>query len=194
MAEPLHRSSDVPDFDVYPTNPPEPERLLPPHTRGALEHRASQVGTAMGKVVVMLRRTQGRINETSGTGSSRITDLADTAKTKAQDIAELAKTKAQEFTESAKNKTQELTDLAKGKTQEWSEMAASRAEELRQAAAEKTADLSSQARTGYYRTRLRANAVTRDYPLQVILAAGAAGLVLGIGLRIWRANREYREY
>ena len=66
-----------------------------------------------------------------------------------------------------------------------------RADELRQTATEKAADLRSQVRTGYYRTRLRANAVARDYPLQVVLAAGATGFLLGVGLRIWRANREY---
>ncbi|PYP90781.1 MAG: hypothetical protein DMG65_10305 [Candidatus Angelobacter sp. Gp1-AA117] len=192
MAEPLHRSSDVPDFDVYPANPPDPERLLPEQaSRTALEERASQVGTAIGKVVVMVRRTQGRFSESGSTATDRITGLTDTAKTKASDLADMAKTKTQELTDLAKNKTQELIDLAKNKTQEWSEMAASRADELRQTAAERAADLRSQVRTRYYRTRLRANAVQRDYPLQLILAGGAAGFLLGVGLRIWRTNREY---
>jgi len=192
MAEPLHRSSDVPDFDVYPANPPDPERLLPEQaTRTALEERASQVGTAIGKVVVMLRRTQGRLSETSSTATDRIAGLADTAKAKASDLADMAKSRTQELTDLAKNKTQELTDLAKNKTQEWSGVAASRADELRQTAAEKANEIRSQVRTGYYRARLRAHAVQRDYPLQVILAAGAAGFLLGVGLRIWRANREY---
>src|SRR2546423_120840 len=75
--------------------------------------------------------------------------------------------------------------------QELGEVAASRVDELRQAAVDKANELGSQVRTGYYRARLRANAVVRDYPLHVVLAVGAAGFLLGLGLRIWRASREY---
>jgi hypothetical protein len=34
--------------------------------------------------------------------------------------------------------------------------------------------------------------VAHDYPVHVALAAGAAGFLLGVGLRIWRSNRAYR--
>src|SRR2546423_7135749 len=175
MAERLHRSSGVPNF----VNSPDPEYLLPQHNRTALEERASQVGSAVGKVVVMLRRTQDRLKDVANTGgdaATRINDLADAARAKAQDAA---------------NRISDLADAAKARTQELGEAAASRVDEFRQAAADKASELGSQVRTGYYRARLRANAVVRDYPLHVVLAVGAAGFLLGVGLRIWRANREY---
>jgi ElaB/YqjD/DUF883 family membrane-anchored ribosome-binding protein len=40
----------------------------------------------------------------------------------------------------------------------------------------------------YNAARLRHRAV-RDYPVQVILAAGAMGVLVGAGLRAWRENR-----
>ena len=175
MAERLHRSSDVPNF----TNPSDPERLLPEHNRTALEERASQVGSVVGKVVVMLRRTQNTLKDVPNIPSNaanRINNLADAARMKAQDAA---------------NRISGLADAAKARTQELGEVAASRVDELRQAAVDKANELGSQVRTGYYRARLRANAVVGDYPLHVVLAVGAAGFLLGLGLRIWRASREY---
>jgi len=175
MAERLYRSSEVPNF----ANTPDPEHLLPQHNRTALEERASQVGSAVGKVVVMLRRTQGKLKEVPNIPSNaadRINDLADAARTKAQD---------------ATNRISDLANAAKARAQELGEAAASRVDEFRQSAAEKASELGSQVRTGYYRARIRANAVVRDYPLHVVLAVGAAGFLLGAGLRIWRANREY---
>ena len=175
MAERLHRSSGVPNF----TNPSDPERLLPEHNRTALEERASQVGSVVGKVVVMLRRTQNTLKDVPNIPSNaanRINNLADAARMKAQDAA---------------NRISDLADAAKARTQELGEVAASRVDELRQAAVDKANELGSQVRTGYYRARLRANAVVRDYPLHVVLAVGAAGFLLGLGLRIWRASREY---
>ena len=175
MAERLHRSSRVPNF----TKPSDPEHLLPQHNRTALEERASQVGSVVGKVVVMLRRTQNTLKDVPNIPSNaanRINNLADAARMKAQDAA---------------NRISDLADAAKARTQELGEVAASRVDELRQAAVDKANELGSQVRTGYYRARLRANAVVRDYPLHVVLAVGAAGFLLGLGLRIWRASREY---
>ena len=133
----------------------------------------------MGKVVVMLRRTQNTLKDVPNIPSNaanRINNLADAARMKAQDAA---------------NRISDLADAAKARTQELGEVAASRVDELRQAAVDKANELGSQVRTGYYRARLRANAVVRDYPLHVVLAVGAAGFLLGLGLRIWRACCEY---
>jgi len=176
MAEKLHRSSDVPDFDTYPANPPKPEGFLRAHSNTALEERARQVGSAMGKAVVTLRRTQERLkdiaNQTGEAAAARITE----AKNMAQETA---------------SRVSNMTDAVKTKAHEWTEAATTRADELRHATAEKVREVGSQIRAGYHRTRLRAHRVVREYPLQVVLIAGALGFVLGVGLRIWRANREY---
>jgi ElaB/YqjD/DUF883 family membrane-anchored ribosome-binding protein len=180
MAETLPRSSDTPNFDTYPANPPDSGSLAPEQNKTALEQRASQVGAAMGKVVVMLRKSQDRLKDIAGEkgeeASTRLNDLTETAKGKAQDAA---------------TQVQELADAAKAKTQEWGYTASLRAVELRQMAAEKAFELRSRARVNYYRARLRANQISREYPVQVVLTAGAVGLLLGVGMRIWRANREY---
>ena len=63
--------------------------------------------------------------------------------------------------------------------------------ELGRQAREKTADLGRQARAGYFRARLRANQTAREYPVHVALAAGLVGFLIGVGLRIRRANRAY---
>src|SRR5436309_8144876 len=101
MAERLHRCSEVTNF----VNSPEPEHLLSQHNRTALEERASQVGSAVGKVVVMLRRTQNTLKDVPnipGNAANRINDLADAARMKAQDAANLIS---------------DLADAAKARTQ-----------------------------------------------------------------------------
>lgn len=186
MAERLHRSSDVPSYDTYPAEVPGPENserpasdnlALPP---SALEERARQVGTAMGKVVVMLRRSQRQLKdigaEKADEANARINVLADTARTKAQEAA---------------SRIGEMADAARARSQELMEEAAARAQESKQAALNRASELRERAKINYYRARLRANQIARDYPVQVVLAAGAVGMLVGIGLRIWRANREY---
>lgn len=66
---------------------------------------------------------------------------------------------------------------------------AARTEEWRQAAKERSVELRRQAKAGLERTRARAEKVGRDYPMQLVLASAIAGLVLGIGLRVWRSQR-----
>lgn len=198
MAETRHRSSDIPDFDTYPADPPKPEALPSrtidsnmPLPRGqsntALEQTARQVGTAVGKAVVTIRKTQERLKDVaSQTGDAAASRLSD-VKTRAQETAN----RVSNIGETVKNKAQEWTETATAKAEELRQVTVAKAEELRQATAARVSELGSQIKTGYYRTRLRANQVVRDYPLHVVLAAGAVGFLLGVGLRIWRANREY---
>jgi len=180
MAERLHRSSDVPTYDMYPASPPvdrsetleaEGSRLLeegkPP---SALEQRAADLGAAAGKVVWMVK--QARVSAKhlpEHPVFDRLGSLADNARSRAEYLRSLAGERAQSLAHAARQKTAELGRQAR----------------------EKTADLGRQARTGYFRARLRANQTAREYPLHVALAAGAAGLLIGVGLRIWRSNRAY---
>ena len=76
-----------------------------------------------------------------------------------------------------------ISDLAGG--------ARDKTAELGRQVKERTADLGRQAKFGYYRARLRVNHTVRDYPVQVALAAGFVGFLIGIGLRMRRANRAY---
>jgi hypothetical protein len=155
MTETLHQSSDVPNFDTYPSN--QPEGLLENGTPGnpALVYRAQQIGTALGTAVSSVRKARERLRELRS-----------------------------ETTEAAVTRLSELAGTAKTKAQEWGQAAATRATEVGEAVAEKAGQLGEHA-------RLRANQISRDYPLHVVVAAGAVGILVGIGMRVWRANRAY---
>jgi len=172
MAENLHGSSDVPNFDTYPAQPPAPERALPSGD-SALEKGARQVGATIGKAVYILRKGQQNVKET------------------ADDVTSRASARVVDIKSKAQQSIGDLADAAKNTAQRWTSTAATRAGELRQATAAKVSEVGSQIKIGYYRTRMRANRVVREYPLHVVLVAGGIGFLMGVGLRIWRASREY---
>jgi gas vesicle protein len=163
MAERLHESSDIANADIYPA---EAAGVSSSNGDAGLERRARQIGNALGRAVVTLRQAQ------------------DTIKDIASETSELAVIRVGE----AKSKTQEtatrISNTVKNKTQEWSAAAASRAAHLQQTALGKAADVRAELRS-------RANQAIRDYPLHLVLAAGAAGFLLGVGLGIWRSNLEH---
>jgi ElaB/YqjD/DUF883 family membrane-anchored ribosome-binding protein len=173
MAERLHQTSDVPEFDTYPSTPPvnaappvnDSERLLE-KGKSPLEQRAADLGTAAGKVVSMMRKARGGGERPI---ADRISDLADDAKTRVDHLRSAAVENAQQLAQAAREKTSELGRQVR----------------------EKTADLGRQAKFGYYRARLRANQTVREYPVHVAVAAGLIGFLIGVGLRIRRANRAY---
>lgn len=156
MAKPLHRSSDIPSFDTYPSGPQlqDPNRLLPEEGESSpLEGYGAQLGSAAGTAVLALRRAQQRVRNMASEKKAVVTDIA-TAR------------------------VQEVRDQATAVTEEWSQTIRERALEWRR-----------QARNGVYRARLRAREMENHYPVHVVIGAGILGLVIGAGLRIWRANR-----
>jgi ElaB/YqjD/DUF883 family membrane-anchored ribosome-binding protein len=170
MAERLHHSSEIPDFDTYPATPPvnESERLLE-KGKSPLEQRAADLGTAAGKVVSMIRQARTSVEKLPHPMVERISDLAGNARERVDHLRSAAVENAQHMAHAARDKTAELGRQVR----------------------EKTVDLGRQAKFGYYRARLRANQTVREYPVQVALAAGLIGFLIGIGLRIRRANRAY---
>jgi ABC-type transporter Mla subunit MlaD len=177
MAETLHNSSDVPNFDTYPATPPEreightdaePVKVERASSRQkSLEQHAAELGAAAGKVVVMVRRTKETVENLSQHAVyDRISDLAESAVARADQLRQLAE-----------NRTKELAQAAQAK-----------AAELGRHAREKGEDLTRLAKEGYTRTRVRAKQTAHDYPIQVAIAAGIVGFILGIGLRIRRSN------
>jgi len=69
------------------------------------------------------------------------------------------------------------------------ETSAQRAREWSRGAKGKTAELRRQAQENFARAKERANYVRREYPLHVAAVAGGIGFLIGVGIRIWRANR-----
>lgn len=91
--------------------------------------------------------------------------------------------------ESWKNGIGDLRASAKNRVQELRRSAEEHAQEWRRLALEKTAELRRQARSRFEEARGRAEQAGRDYPLQTVVAAGAAGFLLGIALRKRKAHR-----
>ena len=170
MAESTHNSSDIPNFDTYPSTPPE--RLLDTKSVGrtSLEERAAELGAAAGRIALILRQTKENVeNLAQHEIYDRVTNLAENAMVKTEELRRTTTTRAQEIAHAAQDKAAELGIRAR----------------------DKSVELGRQARTNYYRARLRANQTVREYPVQTALAAGAAGLLVGIALRIGRARRAY---
>ena len=170
MAESMHNSSDIPNFDTYPSTPPD--RLLDTKSvgRSSLEERAAELGAAAGRIALILRQTKENVENLAQHGIyDRVTNLAENAKVRTEEMRRDATARVQEIAHAAQDKAAELGIQAR----------------------DKTAELGRQARTNYFRARLRANQTVREYPVQTALAAGAAGLLVGIALRIGRARRAY---
>ncbi|MBZ5493682.1 MAG: hypothetical protein LAO76_22415 [Acidobacteriia bacterium] len=170
MAESMHNSSDIPNFDTYPSTPPD--RLLDTKSveRSSLEERAAELGAAAGRIALILRQTKENVENLAQHGIyDRVTNLAENAKVRTEEMRRTAAARVQEIAHAAQDKATELGIQAR----------------------DKSVELGRQARTNYYRARLRANQTVREYPVQTALAAGAAGLLVGIALRIGRARRAY---
>ena len=192
MAESLHRSSDIPDFDTYPSSPPKdspPKDQQAGRTgaepsshvlrsndvrifseRPSLEQRAAELGAAAGKIVVMMRETKANLeNMAHHSIYDRVTNLAEDAKVRAEHLRRVAGTRAQE----------------------WSRVAQEKATEFRRQASVKGSELAEQAKSGYFQARRKADQTVREYPIHVAVAAGIAGLLVGIALKVRRTKRAY---
>jgi ElaB/YqjD/DUF883 family membrane-anchored ribosome-binding protein len=170
MAESMHNSSDIPNFDTYPSTPPE--RLLDTRSaeRSSLEERAAELGAAAGRIALILRQTKENVeNLAQHEIYDRVTNLTENVKARTERLRRDANTRVQELTQAAQDKAAELGIQAR----------------------EKTAELGRQARINYFRARLKAKQTVRDYPVETALAAGAVGVLVGVALRIGRARRAY---
>lgn len=172
MAERSHRSSDLPNFDTYPASPPvEQIDLLRErekhHTQ--LEQRAAELGAAAGKVVYMVRRARSSAKNLPDPVLDRLGGLAEEARLRAE----------------------HLRTTAAERGRHWVQLAREKAAEVASHAREESRKLRQQARSNYAVTRRKADEVAHDYPVHVALAAGAAGFLIGVSLRIWRSNRAH---
>jgi ElaB/YqjD/DUF883 family membrane-anchored ribosome-binding protein len=170
MAESMHNSSDIPNFDTYPSTPPD--RLLDSKSvaRSSLEERAAELGAAAGRIALILRQTKENVeNLAQHEIYDRVTNLAENAKARTEQVRRMAADRVQEIAHAAQDKAAALGNQAR----------------------EKTAELGRQAKSNYFRARLKAKQTVREYPVETALAVGAVGLLVGVALRIGRARRAY---
>ncbi|HXA85458.1 MAG TPA: hypothetical protein VNZ47_10300 [Candidatus Dormibacteraeota bacterium] len=170
MAERMHNSSDVPNFDTYPASPSDELIDYKGVEKSSLEQRAAELGAAAGRIAVIMRQTkEGMENLAQHEIYDRVTNLAENAKARTEQIRRMAADRVQEIAHAAQDKAAEFGHQAR----------------------ERTVELGRQARTNYFRARLKANQTVREYPVQTALAAGVVGLLAGVALRIGRAKRAY---
>ncbi len=169
MSDARYSSSDIPNFDTYPSSSSQagsplatsPERFsFDSEMRSGLEIRAARLGAALGQFVLLLRNKQEIAQQ-------KLSVMAEDASAALNQTADSVKVRAGEAGQVASNKAQEI----------WTE-------------AERHADqLRNRATRNLKRAKVRAKEIQRDNPESVAIGAGALGVALGIGLRIWRANR-----
>ena len=177
MADALrHQSSDIPDFDTYPATPGASGQLLPEtaseaHFGSTLEDRAYRLGEVAGRAIVRIRDLrrliQVRARNMNAGASQKLSDVTDSARSKLSDVAD-----------TAQSRLEDLKDKASAQAEDWKLTARERLGEARR-----------QVRHNVYRARIRVRELERDHPVEMALGAGAAGVVIGAALRIWRASR-----
>jgi ElaB/YqjD/DUF883 family membrane-anchored ribosome-binding protein len=170
MAESMHKSSDIPNFDTYPSSPSDQLIEHKGVQRSSLEERAAELGAAAGRIALILRQTKENVeNLAQHEIYDRVTNLAENAKARTEQMRRDAAARVQEIAHAAQDKAVELGNQAR----------------------EKTVELGRQAKNNYFRARLKADQTVREYPVETALAAGAVGLLVGVALRIGRARRAY---
>ena len=181
MAESVHKSSDIPDFDTYPSTPSDEvidyksvatSSIVRSSSERSpsLAERAAELGAAAGRIALIMRQTKENVENLAQHGIyDRVSRLAETASIRTENLRRRAGARVQEFSHSAKDKAAELGYQVR----------------------EKTTELGRQAKSNYYRTRMKANQTVREHPVETALAAGAAGFLLGVALRIRRAKHAH---
>jgi hypothetical protein len=89
----------------------------------------------------------------------------------------------------ASEKKATVTYIASARMREIRDEAATRKEQWSITLREHASEWRRQARNALYRARLRAREVKKQDPVHVVIGAGIVGMVIGAGLRIWRASR-----
>jgi len=91
---------------------------------------------------------------------------------------------------SASEKIRVITERSRARAQESGEIAASRLQEWGEIARERGEEVMRRAQEWCNQAQARARIAAQEKPVQVALAAGAAGFALGMTLRIRRARHE----
>lgn len=181
MADPLHKSSDVPRFDTYPSSPGKVgqsesgatneavgalsgDAILDPHRElesqvasernGRLNRTAGQIGGALGQAVNQARRAPGNARQ-------RLHIVRGWAP-QVGGAAEETSTSASSLVDDVRQKGRELTDQTQRKARELGENAQQKARELMDAAQQRGRVLADQASEIGDRVQQRASEMKQD--------------------------------
>lgn len=113
MAEPLHHSSDVPNFDAYPAPLPGEEEGRQTGQSSGLEEKAALLGSKVGKAVVAIRNAQGRLKDLSSRKSAELGDTGERAAAGVGDLTHQAGVRAEEWSRLLRGRILELRRQAR---------------------------------------------------------------------------------
>ena len=199
MANPnRYSSSDVPGYENYPSptatdfgrpsfseNSPtsvsanpntNAQSALPPHLEGRWDGVARQIGSNLGRIVC------ATLDQTA-TASASVANGAHTARER---VYETFDNKVKPVVSSARDifETRVKPTMDTATTQ-----AREKFEHAQQQMREQLAATQRRVRDTYDRTSVQVKQMVDQHPLETILAAGLAGVLVGVGLRYWRDNR-----
>lgn len=178
MAERLHRTAGLSDFDIEAGERSQIRRAGG-YGESAMEEQARKIGRILGRAVVTVREARETVKDIGGetceVAAIRMTNLKDSARRAGERIGAIAEEAAAEVSR---------------KATQWREAATGAASDLGRATFDKVDEVRARVKTGYFRLRLQANRVVREHPVELLLVGGTVGFLLGAGMRIWRSNRE----
>jgi ElaB/YqjD/DUF883 family membrane-anchored ribosome-binding protein len=117
MTEALRQSSENPEFGGERT-PSTPEKIHVVHGSSALEHRAAQAGSAMGRAAAAVRNIQERLTEGGKESpAQKFKVITGRGRTRAQEFRQAATARAQEWTELLRERGLDLKDRAQERWQ-----------------------------------------------------------------------------
>jgi len=166
MTEPLRKyhSSDVPEYSSYPAEPDRPvvvvEEFAVVSDVDAMPESENPYEEQARKIGSALGRLVNRVNEMVAPIRAQVHDKVEQVERQIGDDVEIARQTAEQTFDDARRKVANVT------------------------------------RRGIFEARAPAAQVRRktvetvnDYPVQTLAVAGVAGIIAGVGLRVWRENR-----
>ncbi|HEX7284744.1 MAG TPA: hypothetical protein VF532_01090 [Candidatus Angelobacter sp.] len=118
MTDALRQGSENPEFGAERT-PPKPEKIHVVRSSSALEHRAAQAGSAMGRAAAAVRNIQERLTEGGAQGpKQKFKVITGRGRARAQELSHAATARAQEWTELLRERGLELKDRAQERWQQ----------------------------------------------------------------------------
>src|SRR4051812_32486117 len=178
-------SADVPSYDTYPAPTPAESESMPqdwPYEPTSDEARlraenprlnqtAEQIGETLGRVTAMARMARGRVRERVEDIRGDASGAGATVQEKFEAMGEQARQRIEDWREVTNERIHDLR---------------SRANDMRSRAERELAEGRERAIRRVNEARYQAQRYAHEKPLHVIGGALAAGIILGIGLRVWR--------
>jgi ElaB/YqjD/DUF883 family membrane-anchored ribosome-binding protein len=178
IPEPL-TNQDVDDEREPKFRVPRPESAVPAEVLSAVAARLDpNRELEPGTINPRLNRAAEAVGGTVGNVVNRVRDLSDRSEQRVRGWKESTKDKVTEMKQDATQALDAVQQSAAVAFQQTKEKVTEGVDTARLNASDKVE-----------RARLRARYLVHEYPLQVIAASAALGLLTGIFLRIWRSSR-----